>query len=67
MRAHKAQTSPMNGLFRAMASAASRQIAAHSTQQRGQSLSLGLPTMCAKQFPQESAQALQAARQSRTD
>jgi hypothetical protein len=47
-----------------MASAQSRQIAAHSMQQAGQALELVFPDMWAKQWPHSVAQSLHAAMQS---
>lgn len=63
--AHRAHNSLWKGLFRAIASAHRRQIAAHSMQQAGQSFVLPLPTMWLKQLPHSVAQSLQAAMQSR--
>jgi hypothetical protein len=57
------QISLEKGLFRAVASAHKRQIAAHSMQQAGQALTLSLPTMCEKQLPHAVAQTLQASMQ----
>jgi hypothetical protein len=62
--AQRRQSCFANGLCRAIASAQSRQIAAHSTQQAGHALELVLPLMCAKQCPHSVAQSLQAAMQS---
>jgi hypothetical protein len=62
--AHRAPICFTNGLWRAIASAQSLQSAEHSMQQLGQALSLALPVMCAKQWPQSVAQSLQAAMQS---
>jgi hypothetical protein len=63
--AHNAHNSLWNGLLRAMASAQSRQIAAHSMQHAGQAFMLSLPTMWVKQLPHSVAQSLHAAMQSR--
>jgi hypothetical protein len=49
MSAHSLHSCLANGLWRAIASQHSRQIAAHSMQQAGQALLLALPDICAKQ------------------
>jgi len=64
--AQSAQMSFANGLLRAIASAQSRQIAAQSMQQAGQSFGLSFPTMWLKQLPHSVAQSLHAAMHSRT-
>jgi hypothetical protein len=63
MSAHSLQICAANGLFRAMASAHKRHIAAHSMQHDGHALVLSLPTMCEKQLPHSVAQRLQASMQ----
>ena len=64
MSAHSLQSCLANGLLRAIASAQSRQIAAHSIQHAGQALLLALPAIRAKQWPHSVAQSLHAAMQS---
>jgi hypothetical protein len=64
MSAHSLQSCLANGLWRAIASQQSRQIAAHSTQHEGQAFVLAMPDMCAKQWPHSVAQLLHAAMQS---